>query len=173
MAISFSVHKYKGLIRCVKPSEERTPLFGPSFADKKELAWIGQLREWQETFGEGQSRDYLNSLKIDFFNDRIFAVTPKGDVIDLPAGATPVDFAYQIHSDIGDQCVGAKVNGRFAPLHHILQSGDMVEIMKQKNKKPSASWLGIVKTSIARDHIKRALREKRNFLQKIATRTGR
>jgi GTP pyrophosphokinase len=127
------------------------------FADKKELAWINQLKEWQkEALG---SEDFLQSLKIDFFKDRIFAITPEGEVVDLPAGATPVDFAYAIHSEIGDQCIGAKVNNKIAPLDYELQSGDFVEILIQKNKKPSASWLEIVKTGQAKRKIKAGLRK--------------
>jgi GTP pyrophosphokinase len=96
-------------------------------------------------------------MKIDFFKDRIFAVTPKGEVVDLPAGATPVDFAYHIHSAIGNQCVGARVNGQIVPLDHELRSSDIVEVIIQKGKKPSASWLEFVKSAHARSHIKKAL----------------
>jgi len=124
----------------------------PAFADKKELLWVEQLKNWQNDFSEPE--EFLKSLKIDFFKDRIFAITPKGEVIDLPLGATPVDFAYAIHSQIGDECVGAKVNGRIAPLDYKLQSGDLVEILTQKSKKPSESWLRFVKTSGARKKIK-------------------
>ena len=98
---------------------------------------------------------------MDFFKDRIFAITPRGEVIDLPAGATPVDFAYHIHSEVGGGCIGAKVNGRIVPLDRKLQSGDMIEIMVQKNKKPSEDWLKFVKTSAARDRIRAALRQKK------------
>ena len=79
----------------------------------------------------------MRSFKIDFLEDRIFTLTPQGRVIDLPRGSTPVDFAYQIHSEIGDSCTGARVNGKIMPLGRQLESGDMVEIMTQKNKKPS------------------------------------
>ncbi|OGG40973.1 hypothetical protein A3A21_01235 [Candidatus Jorgensenbacteria bacterium RIFCSPLOWO2_01_FULL_45_25b] len=128
------------------------------FADKKEIAWIKQLKNWQEK--EGQSEEeFFDALKIDFFKDRIFAVTPKGDVIDLPHGATPIDFAYHIHSGVGNQAVGAKVNGKIAPLSRELKSGDIVEIMIQKGKKPSEDWLKFTKTTIARDHIKSELRK--------------
>ncbi len=127
------------------------------FADKKELAWINQLKEWQkEALG---SKEFLQSLKIDFFKDRIFAITPEGEVVDLPAGATPIDFAYAIHSEIGDQCIGAKVNSKIVPLDYQLQSGDLIEILIQKSKRPSASWLEIVKTSQAKRKIKAGLRK--------------
>jgi (p)ppGpp synthase/HD superfamily hydrolase len=94
----------------------------------------------------------------------VFAITPHGDVIDLPAGATPVDFAYHIHSEIGDSCVSAKVNGQIVPLSHQLQSGDLVEIITQKNKKPSEDWLEFAVSAAARDHIRAGLRKKRETL---------
>ncbi len=126
------------------------------FADKKELHWINQLKDWQKEIG---SEEFVQSLKIDFFKDRIFAITPKGEVIDLPTGSTPVDFAYAIHTTIGDSCVGAKVNNKIAPLDYQLQSGDLVEILIQKSKKPSESWLKFAKTSAARKKIKLAVKK--------------
>jgi len=146
----------------------------PVFADKKELIWVQQLRDWS-TYGrspEGRQKDFsdpedfIQSLKIDFFKDRIFAITPRGEVIDLPLAATPVDFAYAIHSDVGNQCIGAKVNNRIVPLDYQLQSGDMVEILLQKSKKPSESWLKFVETGYAKKKIKSALRESPGFLKK-------
>ncbi len=127
-----------------------------AFADRKELGWIQQLRNWQKNFTN--SEEFVQSLKIDFFKDRILTLTPQGEVIDLPVGATPVDFAYQIHTDIGNHCSGAKVNGKIAALEHPLKSGDMVEIMTQKNKGPSEAWLNFVHTGNARNHIRAALR---------------
>ncbi len=132
--------------------------------EKKELEWVKQLRNWQREFNNPE--EFLESLKIDFFQDRIFAITPKGEVIDLPLGATPVDFAYQIHSEIGDSCTGARVNGKIVPLDYQLRSGDIVEITTQKNKKPSESWLAFVKTSHARNHIRVALKTKETRLTK-------
>jgi GTP pyrophosphokinase len=129
----------------------------------EEIRWVQQLRNWQEKFraaGENPEQ-LLQSMKVDFFQNRIFAMTPRGDVIDLPEGATPVDFAYQIHSEVGDSCVGAKVNRQFVPLDYELHSGDLVEILMQKNKKPSEDWLKFVKTASAREHIKDALKKKR------------
>ncbi|MFH1938188.1 MAG: RelA/SpoT family protein [Patescibacteria group bacterium] len=120
---------------------------------EKELLWVQQLREWQkETFASPQ--EFLDSLKIDFLKDRIFVFTPKGDIIDLPEGATPIDFAYQIHSDIGDQCAGAKINGKLSSISEPLQNGQMIEIMIQKNKKPNMDWLKFVKTNQAKNRIK-------------------
>ena len=133
----------------------------------EEITWVQQLRDWQERFfSEGRnSEELIDAMKIDFFKDRIFAVTPHGDVMDLPHGATPVDFAYHIHSMVGNSCAGAKVNGALVPLDHQLRSGDVVEIVTQKGKKPSEDWLRFVVTGIARDHIKLALRAKNAFAQ--------
>ena len=139
----------------------------PVFADKKELLWVQQIRDWQKDFPEPE--EFLRSLKIDFLKDRVFAITPKGEVIDLPAGATPLDFAYQIHSEIGNRCVGAKINNKIVSLDHEIQSGDLVEILVQKSKSPSESWLGIVKTSHAKRKIKVGL--KKNSNKKSANRT--
>ncbi|MCL4406437.1 MAG: RelA/SpoT family protein [Patescibacteria group bacterium] len=129
-----------------------------SFAKSQDISWVERLRAWQEE--EADSESFLDALKVDFFKDRIFAITPKGRVVDLPAGATPIDFAYQIHTDLGDQCVGAKVNGRIVPLNHELRSSDIVEIIVHKGKKPSISWLEFVKTSSAVSRIKKALKDK-------------
>ena len=136
-----------------------------SFADKKELAWVYQLRNWQKDFSN--SEEFLRSLKIDFFKDRIFVITPKGEVVDLPADATPVDFAYAIHTEIGDQCVGARINNKLVPLDHKLQSGDLVEILVQKSKKPSESWLQFVKTVGAKKKIKSAIKGSLRLHQKF------
>ncbi|MBL7155332.1 MAG: bifunctional (p)ppGpp synthetase/guanosine-3',5'-bis(diphosphate) 3'-pyrophosphohydrolase, partial [Candidatus Portnoybacteria bacterium] len=120
---------------------------------KKELTWVKQLQEWQkEKFSSSQ--EFLDSLKIDFLKDRIFVFTPKGDIIDLPEGATPIDFAYQIHSDIGHQCSGAKIDGKLSSLSQLLQNGQVVEIIIQKNKKPNRDWLKFAKTNEARNKIK-------------------
>jgi len=131
----------------------------------KELAWINQLQNWQKEYKRAD--EFIESLKIDFFQHRIFAITPKGSVMDLPEGATPVDFAYHIHTDIGNQCAGAKVNGKIVPLDYRLQSGDVVEILTQKNKLPSEQWLEFVKTSFARNKILETLRKKRNLSPNI------
>jgi len=125
----------------------------------REIKWIKQLKEWHNKIST--PADFIKDLKIEFFKDRIFAITPKGEVKDLPAGSTPVDFAYQIHSKIGDEAVGAKANGKIVPLNYVLNSGDLVEILKQKGKKPSEDWLDFVKTNMAREHIRQATRKKR------------
>lgn len=137
---------------------------GASLPDKKsDIKWVAQLRAWQENYAD--SEDFIESLKVDFFKHRIFAITPKGEVIDLPAGSTPVDFAYHIHTEIGNNCTGAKINGEIVPLNHELRSGDLVEILTQKNKKPSEDWLKFVKSSMARNHIKINTRKKQSSLR--------
>jgi guanosine-3',5'-bis(diphosphate) 3'-pyrophosphohydrolase len=140
---------------------------GESVSGKKlaqEIAWVQQLKNWQERF-QGTSNDpeeFLRAMKIDFFQHRIFAVTPAGDVIDLPSGATPIDFAYHVHSEIGDSATGAKVNGIITTLDHPLKSGDVVEIITQKGKQPSEDWLRFVKTTIAKEHIRSVIRKRQN-----------
>lgn len=136
-------------------SETGKPKKGEPKSNK--FAWVEQLRNWQKERDEEEnisSGDFLESLKIDFFKDRIFVLTPKGDVIDLPEGATPIDFAYAIHSEIGDSANGAKVNNILKPLSHTLSSGDIVEILIQKGKKPNREWLNFVKTQNAKSRIR-------------------
>ena len=128
-----------------------------SRANPKEAAWVEQLRTWQKGFTDPEN--FIDAFKIDFLRDSIFALTPKGEIVELPIGATPVDFAYHIHSDVGNQCVGAKVNGKIVPLDHKLESSDVVEIITQKNKKPSSSWLDFTVTSNAKAHIRNALKK--------------
>lgn len=128
-----------------------------SVMNKKQYAWIGQLREWQKEFKKPD--EFLESLKIDFFKHRIFVLTPKGDVFDLPEGATPVDFAYQIHTAIGNMTTGARVNGKMVALNDQLKNGDVVEIITQKNKKPAADWLQFVKTGHARKSVSSILKK--------------
>jgi len=132
-----------------------------------EVRWVAQLRNWLEKYRGPKTNpeEFIQAMKIDFFKDRIFAITPRGDVIDLPVGATPVDFAYHIHSEVGDTCVGAKVNNQIVPLDFKLHSGNLVQIITQKNKKPSEDWLAFVATSVAREHIRAALRKKDKALR--------
>ena len=120
-------------------------------ANVKEVQWVNQLKNFLKEVAPGEG---LSNLKIDFFKHRIFAFTPKGEVKDLPDGATPIDFAYAIHTDLGNMTRGAKINGKIVPLHHELKNGDVVEIIKGKDKKPSFDWLKIVKTAEARKKIK-------------------
>lgn len=121
------------------------------------LSWINQLIEWQKEISK--SKNFLKTLKIDFFKDRVFCFTPKGEVIDLPEGATAVDFAYAVHTDIGNNAVSALVNNKFVPLNYALKNGDLVEIQTQKNKKPSAELLRHAKTSLAKKQIKSSLKK--------------
>lgn len=140
----------------------------------EEAQWVKQLATWQTAKNNEDTipEDFIESLKIDFFKDRIFTITPRGEVLDLPSGSTPIDFAYHIHTEIGNSAVGAKVNDQLVPLSHELRSGDFVEILSQKNKKPSEDWLTFVKTSVARDRIRHALKKKTNaLLQKQPTRS--
>lgn len=125
-------------------------------APEKELRWIKQLRDWQKET-HAAPEEFFQSLKIDFFKDRIFVFTPQGDVIDLPESATPLDFAYQIHSDIGQHCQGAKVDGKMVALSTPLHNGQVVEIITQKNARPSQDWLKIAKTNQALNKIRRWL----------------
>jgi len=120
---------------------------------------ITKVPDWVERLGEGgaEDEDYETSLKSDFFSQRVFVFTPKGDVIDLPVASSPIDFAYAIHSDIGDHAGGAKVNGKLVPLHTPLHNGDIVEIDVRKGSHPSTKWLDFARTTLARRHIKIAL----------------
>ncbi len=124
---------------------------------KNELIWVNELARWQRRAASYKDLDTL--MKIDFFGNRIFAYTPKGDVIDLPLGATPIDFAYAIHSEVGNHLAGAKVNGKMIRLQDELHSGDKVEIMVQRKATPKPDWLNETKTSYAKAHIRRILRQ--------------
>jgi guanosine-3',5'-bis(diphosphate) 3'-pyrophosphohydrolase len=125
----------------------------------KELAWVKQLQEWQKEIGR-DDQEFLESLKIDFFKNHIFAFTPRGDIIDLPEDATPVDFAYAIHSEIGNHAAGAKADGRMVPLDYHIQNGQVIEILTAKDKKkPGRDWLKFAKTSVAKSHIRRQIKK--------------
>ncbi|PJE58222.1 MAG: (p)ppGpp synthetase [Candidatus Portnoybacteria bacterium CG10_big_fil_rev_8_21_14_0_10_36_7] len=130
---------------------------------KKEIQWIQELRKRQEKIGP-DATDFEN-LKIDFFKDRIFVFTPLGDVFDLPLGSSTIDFAYRIHSNIGNTMNATKINDKMVPLNTKLNNGDIVEIITQKNAHPSEKWLQYVKTSIARNHIKKYLKSKNKLLE--------
>jgi len=124
----------------------------------KELEWVKQLESWHTEIG-GDSKEFFRSLKIDFFQDRIFAFTPKGDVINLPEGATPVDFAYLVHTEVGNSCIGAKVNGQKVDLDYKIRNGEVVEVITNRSKKnPDRKWLEFIKTSQARSRIRQWLR---------------
>ena len=138
--------------------KEGSPVDNPDDIDQK-LIWVRQLLE---QFDEGETvdaKDFLDSLKINLYQDEVFVFTPRGDVIKLPSGATPVDFAFAVHTNVGMHCIGAKVNGRIVPLKAPLHSGDQVEIITSQNQHPNQDWLTFVKTSKARHHIRKYLRE--------------
>jgi len=120
--------------------------------DEQRLAWLRQVVEWQRDVSDPS--EFLSTLKIDLYPEEVYTFTPKGKVVILPRDATPVDFAYTIHTEVGHNCVGAKVNGRMVPLRYRLHSGDIVEILTQPGHHPSRDWLGIVKSSRARNKIK-------------------
>jgi len=126
---------------------------GPvSAQDEQRLAWLRQVVEWQRDVSD--PNEFLSTLKIDLYPEEVYTFTPKGKVVVLPRDATPVDFAYSVHTEVGHTCVGAKVNGRMVPLRHKLKSGDIVEIQTQPGHKPSRDWLGLVKSSRSRNKIK-------------------
>src|SRR6202795_614648 len=131
--------KYKG----GKPASED---------DDQRIAWMRQLIEWSQELQE--PGEFLTTLKVDLAPVEVYAFTPKGRVLELPRGATPVDFAYSVHTEVGHQCVGAKVNGQMVPLRHEIVSGDVVEILTQKGHHPNRDWLGFVKTSHAKTKIR-------------------
>jgi len=117
------------------------------------LKWLRSLLDWQQE--ESDSREFIETLKVDLFEDEVFVFTPKGEVKSLSAGSTPLDFAYEIHTDVGHRCVGSKVNGKIVPLSYQLRSGDIVEVLTSKRERgPSRDWLALVKTTRARNKIK-------------------
>jgi guanosine-3',5'-bis(diphosphate) 3'-pyrophosphohydrolase len=126
---------------------------GPvSAKDEQRLSWLRQVVEWQQDVSDPS--EFLSTLKVDLYPEEVYTFTPKGKVVILSRDATPVDFAYTIHTEVGHQCVGARVNGRIVPLRHKLQNGDVVEIMTQAGHTPSRDWLGFVKSSRSRNKIK-------------------
>jgi GTP pyrophosphokinase len=126
---------------------------GPvSAQDEQRLAWLRQVVEWQRDVSD--PNEFLSTLKVDLYPEEVYTFTPKGKVVVLPRDATPIDFAYTIHTEVGHTCTGAKVNGRMVPLRHKLHSGDIVEILTQPGHKPNRDWLGIVKSSRSRNKIK-------------------
>ena len=132
--------------------------------DKNKFKWIEELKELK--YSSEDPKNFIEHLKMDFFNSRIFIFTPEGDVVDLPEDSTPIDFAYSIHTDIGNHIFGAKINGKMSQIFTKLKNGDIVEIVTKKDSKPSSKWLEYVKTSAAKKHIKSYL-EKNSLLTKL------
>lgn len=130
----------------------------------EKMGWLRNLLEWQDT---SNPKEFVNALKLDAFSDEVFVFSPRGDVIDLPQGSIPIDFAYRIHTDVGHRCVGAKINGKIVPLDYKLKNGDIVEIITSKVGKPSLDWLNIVGSSESRSKI-RSWFKKENREENIA-----
>jgi GTP diphosphokinase / guanosine-3',5'-bis(diphosphate) 3'-diphosphatase len=120
--------------------------------DQQKFAWLRQLMEWQQDLKD--PREFLETVKVDLFQDEVFVFTPKGDVKSLPAGSTPVDLAYAVHSEVGAHCIGAKVNGKMVPLRYKLKNGDSCEILTRSDARPNKDWLSFVKTSRAQAKIR-------------------
>lgn len=146
----------------------------------KKLSWLREILDWQRELSD--AKDFMESLKIDLFTDEVYVFTPRGEVIDLPMGSCPLDFAYRIHTDIGNQCIGAKVNGKMVPFDYKLANGDIVEIITSANSNgPSRDWLNIIKSSQAKNKIKQWFKRERrdenitrgkDLLEKEAKRQG-
>ena len=128
-------------------------------AVENKLTWLRSLIEWQNDMRD--SRAFMENLKLDLFENQVFIFSPKGDVFSLPAAATPLDFAYQVHTDVGNHCVGAKVNGKIVPLDYQLRNGDICEVLVNKSSRPSLDWLSLVRTSSAKHKIKQWFRKDR------------
>ena len=127
---------------------------------EEKLKWLRQMMEWEKDVKDPQ--EFLDSLKEDVFNSQVYVFTPKGDVIELPAESTPIDFAYRVHSKVGNKCVGAKINGRLVPIDYKLQNGEIVEVITSANSTgPSRDWLKIVKTPNARNRIRQFFKKER------------
>jgi guanosine-3',5'-bis(diphosphate) 3'-pyrophosphohydrolase len=146
-----------------------------------DLVWLTQMLDWQKETAD--PKEFMEALKLDLYADRVFAFTPKGDVVDLPLGSTPLDFAYAIHTEVGHRCMGAKVNGKLVPLDYKLQTGDAVEVLttKARDAGPSRDWLQVVATPRARNKIKQwfsrerredAMETGRDMLQRELRRQG-
>src|SRR5215213_5681873 len=161
----------------VDPNKARQP--AAQSGDEK-MKWLRSMLDWQQDLSDPQ--DFMESLKVDLFDEEVFVFTPKGEVKSLAAGATPLDFDYEVHTEIGHRCVGAKVNGKMVPLSYQLKSGDIVEVLTSKRERgPSRDWLAVVKTTRARNKIKQWFKQEsredtehtgRSLLQEHLTKAG-
>jgi GTP diphosphokinase / guanosine-3',5'-bis(diphosphate) 3'-diphosphatase len=125
----------------------------PEKSSTSKLTWLRSILEWQQDLRDPE--EFVDGLRMDLFSDEVFVFTPKGDIVDLPVGSIPIDFAYRVHTDVGHRCVGAKVNGRIVPLNYVLKNGDIVEIITTKQANgPSRDWVKMVRTSQARSRIR-------------------
>ena len=125
--------------------------------DDSKFDWLRQLVEWQKEISD--PHEFLDAVKLDLFPNEVFVFTPTGEAINLSTGATPLDFAYAIHSEIGSHCAGSKVNGRLVPLRHHLKDGDTVEIITSPSQTPKKDWLEFASSSKARNHIRHSIRQ--------------
>lgn len=135
---------------------------------KQKIGWTKELLEWQKDVEHHQ--EFIKNLRTDFFENRVFVLTPKGDVIDLPEGSTPIDFAYAVHSKIGDHIAGAKVNGKLAPLNTVLNNRDVVEIEVKESATPKRKWIDMCRTNLAKRKVRSYIKEHGNPLEKLLTR---
>ena len=143
-----------------KESGGSAPATGSGKTYAAKLSWLRQLLEWHKDMSD--SKDFVNTVKLDVFADEVFVFTPRGDVIDLPVGSVPIDFAYRIHTDVGNRCIGAKVNGRIVPLDYKLSNGDIVEVITSKQASgPSRDWINIAGSSDTRNKIKSWFKKER------------
>ncbi|MBI4211634.1 MAG: bifunctional (p)ppGpp synthetase/guanosine-3',5'-bis(diphosphate) 3'-pyrophosphohydrolase, partial [Deltaproteobacteria bacterium] len=147
--------------------------------DEMKFKWIRRLLDWQRELSD--PTEFLDTVKLDLFSEDVYVFTPKGELREYPRGSTPLDFAYSVHTDVGNSCVGARVNGKIVPLRYLLRSGDTIEIITQKNKRPNKDWLQMVRTSRAKAKIRQYLRIDeheqsaaigRELLEKAAGRAG-
>ena len=148
--------------------------------EEGKLAWLRQTLEWNKDMDD--SKEFMETLKMDLFSNQVFVFTPAGKVIELPAGSTPIDFAYKIHSAVGNKCIGAKINGKMVPIDHVLENGNIVEIITSANSKgPNIDWLKIAKSSNARNKIRQWLKKEnkseneekgKSMLEKYVRRKG-